>query len=36
MTEEEETLFPGLKAQLSTEASKKLTLAMNKEGFKIA
>jgi len=34
--EEEDTLFPGLKAQLSSEANKKLTFAMNKEGFKLA
>ncbi len=34
--EEEDTLFPGLKAQLSPEANKKLTFAMNKEGFKLA
>lgn len=34
--EEEDSLFPGLKAQLSPEANKKLTFAMNKEGFKLA
>ena len=34
--EEEDTLFPALKAQLSPEANKKLTFAMNKEGFKLA
>jgi hemerythrin superfamily protein len=34
--EEEEELFPGLKAQLSPEANKKLTFAMNREGFKLA
>ena len=34
--EEEDTLFPGLKAQLSLEANKKLTFAMNREGFKLA
>jgi len=34
--EEEDRLFPALKAQLSPEANKKLTFAMNKEGFKIA
>ena len=34
--EEEDVLFPALKAQLSDEANKALTLAMNKEGFKLA
>jgi hemerythrin superfamily protein len=34
--EEEDELFPALKAQLSPEANKKLTFAMNKEGFKLA
>jgi hemerythrin superfamily protein len=34
--EEEDLLFPALKAQLSPEANKKLTFAMNKEGFKLA
>jgi len=34
--EEEDTLFPALKASLSTEANKSLTMAMNKEGFKLA
>lgn len=34
--EEEDLLFPSLKAQLSEEANKKLTFAMNKEGFKLA
>ncbi len=34
--EEEDVLFPGLKAQLSPEANKKLTFAMNREGFKLA
>jgi hemerythrin superfamily protein len=34
--EEEDTLFPALKAQLSVEANRKLTVAMNKEGFKLA
>lgn len=34
--EEEDVLFPRMKAQLSEEANKKLTLAMNKEGFKLA
>ena len=36
MNEEEDQLFPALKSQLSPEANKKITLAMNKEGFKIA
>lgn len=36
MREEEETLFPRLKAGLSAEKNKHLTLAMNKEGFKLA
>ena len=34
--EEEDELFPALKASLSPEANKKLTFAMNKEGFKLA
>lgn len=34
--EEEDTLFPELRAQLSEEKNKALTLAMNKEGFKVA
>jgi hemerythrin superfamily protein len=34
--EEETTLFPALKAKLDAAANKKLTLAMNKEGFKLA
>lgn len=34
--EEEDELFPALKAKLSPEANKKLTFAMNKEGFKLA
>lgn len=34
--EEEDTLFPELRAQLSEERNKALTLAMNKEGFKVA
>jgi len=34
--EEEDTLFPALKASLSAEANKALTMAMNKEGFKLA
>lgn len=34
--EEEDQLFPQLRAQLSEEKNKALTLAMNKEGFKVA
>jgi hemerythrin superfamily protein len=34
--EEEDVLFPELKAQLSSEANKKMTFAMNREGFKLA
>lgn len=34
--EEEDDLFPRLKAQLSEEQNRTLTRAMNKEGFKIA
>ena len=34
--EEEDQLFPALKAQLPPEMNKKLTVAMNKEGFKLA
>lgn len=34
--EEEDVLYPRMKAQLSDEGNKKLTLAMNKEGFKLA
>jgi len=34
--EEEDTLFPALKASLSAEANRALTMAMNKEGFKLA
>jgi hemerythrin-like domain-containing protein len=36
MQEEEMHLFPMLRAQLSDEKNKALTLAMNKEGFKVA
>lgn len=36
MAEEENDLFPMLRAQLSEEKNKALTLAMNKEGFKVA
>ncbi|RYE02351.1 MAG: hemerythrin domain-containing protein [Sphingomonadales bacterium] len=36
MREEEEVLFPALRAQLSEEKNKALTLTMNKEGFKVA
>jgi hemerythrin superfamily protein len=34
--EEEDVLFPALKSSLSDEANKALTMAMNKEGFKLA
>ncbi len=34
--EEEDRLFPELKAKLSHEANKKMTFAMNREGFKLA
>lgn len=36
MREEEDTLFPSLKAGLSEARNKQLTMAMNKEGFKLA
>ncbi|AYJ87847.1 hemerythrin domain-containing protein [Sphingomonas paeninsulae] len=36
VAEEENTLFPSLKAKLSEEANRALTKAMNKEGFKLA
>jgi hemerythrin-like domain-containing protein len=36
MQEEETELFPVLRAQLTEEKNKALTLAMNKEGFKVA
>ncbi|HEX8302974.1 hemerythrin domain-containing protein [Sphingomonas sp.] len=36
MREEEDSLFPMLRAQLSEEKNKALTLLMNKEGFKVA
>ncbi|WP_213980911.1 hemerythrin domain-containing protein [Sphingomonas sp. dw_22] len=36
MREEESHLFPMLRAQLSEDRNKALTLAMNKEGFKVA
>ncbi|THD36823.1 MAG: hemerythrin domain-containing protein [Sphingomonas sp.] len=36
MREEEDGLFPRLKAQLDEERNRTLTRAMNKEGFKIA
>ena len=36
MREEEEELFPMLRAQLSEEKNKHLTAEMNKEGFKVA
>ena len=34
--EEENTIFPALKARLSEEENKHLTFAMNREGFKLA
>lgn len=36
MTEEENQIFPTLKAKLSPEKNKALTALMNKEGFKLA
>ncbi len=36
MAEEENNLFPMLRAMLSEEKNKALTVAMNKEGFKVA
>lgn len=36
MREEEQDLFPRVKAKLSAEKNKHLTAAMNKEGFKLA
>jgi len=36
MREEEDDLFPSLKARLSAEKNKHLTTLMNKEGFKLA
>ncbi len=36
IAEEEMSLFPALRAGLSEEKNKQLTLAMNKEGFKLA
>jgi hemerythrin superfamily protein len=36
MEEEEQTIFPALKAKLSPEKNKALTALMNKEGFKLA
>lgn len=35
-SEEENTIFPALKAKLSPEKNKALTALMNKEGFKLA
>lgn len=35
-SEEENTIFPALKARLSEEQNRTLTFAMNKEGFKLA
>jgi hemerythrin superfamily protein len=34
--EEEETIFPKLQSRLTEEQNSKLTVAMNKEGFKLA
>ena len=34
--EEEDVLFPALKAELPEELNSKLTFAMNREGFKLA
>ncbi len=36
MREEEDVLFPRLKSELDDEKNKHLTIAMNKEGFKLA
>lgn len=36
MREEEDQIFPDLRSQLSDEQNKQLTVAMNKEGLKIA
>lgn len=36
MTEEETSLFPSLRAELSEAKNRQLTAAMNKEGFKVA
>jgi hemerythrin superfamily protein len=36
IAEEEMTLFPALRAGLTEEKNKQLTIAMNKEGFKLA
>lgn len=36
MREEEETIFPRLRASLTEEENKALTLAMNREGLKVA
>ena len=36
MREEEDELFPKMKAQLSDEQNKHLTVQMNKEGLKLA
>jgi hemerythrin superfamily protein len=36
VSEEENTIFPALKAKLSEEQNKALTFAMNKEGLKLA
>ena len=36
MADEEERIFPALKARLGTERNARLTSAVNKEGFKLA
>ena len=36
MREEEQTVFPSLRAKLSEVENKRLTSAMNKEGLKLA
>jgi iron-sulfur cluster repair protein YtfE (RIC family) len=36
MREEEDDLFPKLREQLSDEQNKHITVAMNKEGLKLA
>ena len=36
MREEEDDLYPAMKAKLDAATNKKLTLLMNKEGFKVA
>ena len=36
MRDEEDVVFPALREKLSDEENKRLTIAMNKEGFKLA